>query len=84
MCLVCRIIKATNTHSEYVILIFLWQQWLRARASMLRYTYIVCLVMFCFALRSWDGVVSIETRLWAGNQNIKVRFLAEARDFYVF
>jgi hypothetical protein len=35
------ITKATNTHSEYVILIaFLRQQWLLERASMLHYTHI--------------------------------------------
>jgi hypothetical protein len=39
--------KATNTHSEYVTLIaFPLQQWLHERASMLRYTYIACLVIF--------------------------------------
>ena len=33
--------KATNAHSEYVTLIaFSLQQWLRERASILRYTYI--------------------------------------------
>ena len=33
----CWIPKATNTHSEYVILIdFPWQQWLQERASLLR------------------------------------------------
>ena len=38
--------KATNTHSEYVIIIaFPRQQWLRQRASMLGYTYIVCVVI---------------------------------------
>jgi hypothetical protein len=37
--------KATNTHSEYVILIaFPRQQGLHERASVLRYTYIACLV----------------------------------------
>jgi hypothetical protein len=37
--------KATNTHSQYVILIaFPLQQWLHERASILRYTYIACLV----------------------------------------
>ena len=37
MRIACRIPKATNTHSEYVILIaFLVQQWLQERASMLR------------------------------------------------
>ena len=39
------ITKATNTHSQYVILIAVpLQQWLHERASVLRYTYIVCLV----------------------------------------
>jgi hypothetical protein len=41
------ITKATDKHSEYVMLItFPLQQWLRVRASMLRYTrtYIACLV----------------------------------------
>ena len=43
----CSIHKATNTRSESVILMdFPLQQWLRERASMLRYTYIVCLVFF--------------------------------------
>ena len=36
----CWIPKATNTHSEYVILIaFPRKQWLPERASMLRYPY---------------------------------------------
>jgi hypothetical protein len=38
-------IKATNTHSEYIILTALArQQWLRALASILRYTCTACLV----------------------------------------
>ena len=41
----CRIPKATHIHSQYVILIACpLQQWLHERASMLRYTYIACLV----------------------------------------
>jgi len=41
----CWIPKATDTHSEYVILsVFPLQQWLHERASMLRYTYIACRV----------------------------------------
>jgi hypothetical protein len=41
----CWITTATDTHSEFVILIaFRQQQWLLERASMLRYTYIACLV----------------------------------------
>jgi hypothetical protein len=36
--------KATNTYSEYVILIaFLLKQWLHTRSSILRYTYVHCL-----------------------------------------
>jgi hypothetical protein len=42
----CWIPKATSTHSEYVILIaFSLPQWLHERASMLRYTYVACLVL---------------------------------------
>jgi len=40
----CWILKATNTHSEYVIFIgFPLQQWFHERASMLRYTYVAWL-----------------------------------------
>jgi hypothetical protein len=39
----------TNTHLEYVILIaFPLQQWLHERASLLRYTYIACIVEVIF------------------------------------
>jgi hypothetical protein len=41
----CRITKATDTHSDYVILIvFPRQQCLHEDASMLRYTYTASLV----------------------------------------
>jgi hypothetical protein len=41
----CWITKATDTHLEYVIITdFTRQQWLRERASMLRYTYTAFLV----------------------------------------
>jgi hypothetical protein len=44
MRIACRIPKATNTHSQYVILIvFPLQQWLNERASLLR-CYIACIV----------------------------------------
>jgi hypothetical protein len=60
MRIACWIPKATDTHSEYIILIvFPWQQWSRERASVLPYTYIACLdsiqcrvtvqVMFCWS-----------------------------------
>jgi len=46
MLIACWIPKATNTHLEYVILIaFQCQWWLHKRASMLQYTYVVCLVI---------------------------------------
>ena len=49
----CWIPKATNTHSEYIIFtVFPFQQWLRARASQLRYKYIACLVVVSSALGS--------------------------------
>ena len=41
----CWVTKTTYTHAEYVILIdFPRQQWLRERASMLRYTYTAALL----------------------------------------
>jgi hypothetical protein len=45
MRIVCWVTKATNTHSECVILTaFTRRQWLHESASVLRYTYIACLV----------------------------------------
>ena len=41
----CWVTKATDTHSEYVVRIASpQQQWLRERTSVLRYTYVACLV----------------------------------------
>jgi len=46
ICIACWMPKATNTYSEYVILIALpLQQWLHERASNLHYMYIASLVM---------------------------------------
>jgi hypothetical protein len=43
----CWITTTKDTHSEYVMLItFPQKQWLRERASVLRYAYITCLVNF--------------------------------------
>ena len=51
MRIACRITKATNTHSVYVILIaFPFQQWLHERASLLRYTYIASFFLFFLLL----------------------------------
>ena len=47
MRIACWITKVTNIHSDYVIIMALpQQQWLHERASMLRYTYVACLVIF--------------------------------------
>ena len=44
----CWMTKATDTHSEYVVLTaFPLQQWLRERAPMLRYTYIATNSICC-------------------------------------
>jgi len=43
--------KATNIHSEYVILIaFLLQQWLHECASLLHNVYVACLVLCCHVI----------------------------------
>jgi hypothetical protein len=48
MRIACWTPKATNTHSEYVIRIdFPLQPWFHEGSSMLRYTYIACLVTTC-------------------------------------
>ena len=53
----CRIPKTTDTHSEYVIRIAVpLQQWLHECASLLRYTYIDCLVKSTVNVRS-HGVI---------------------------
>ena len=42
----CWVHKATNKHSEYVILLgFTLQQWLHECTSLLLYTYIACLLI---------------------------------------
>jgi len=54
MRLACWILKATNTHSQYVILIaFPWQQRLRKSVSILRHTYIACLSVYS---GNWQGI----------------------------
>jgi hypothetical protein len=54
--------KATNIHSEYVIIIaFPLQQWLKERASMIRYTfidYIVVIPYYWYISKYVSGVIS--------------------------
>jgi hypothetical protein len=45
MRILCWIPKAINTHPAYVSFIAVPLHWLHERISMLRYTYIACLVM---------------------------------------
>jgi hypothetical protein len=66
MRIACWIPNATDTHSQYVILIvFPPQQWLHERASLLRCTHIGCLflkpVPFYFISKSSVRVVSVES-----------------------
>jgi len=42
----CWMRKNTNTHLEYVICIAPLQQWLHKGASLLRYTYIACPILY--------------------------------------
>jgi hypothetical protein len=52
MRIACWVPKATNTHSEYVILIaFPLQQWLHKRASLLRSSTLSVLLIFCVVFR---------------------------------
>jgi hypothetical protein len=52
--------KATDTYSEYVILIaFLLQQWFDERASMIRFTYIACNFNFCTLILNFRLIILI-------------------------
>jgi hypothetical protein len=59
MHIACWITKATNIHSEYVILIaFLLQHWLHERSSTLRYTYIASCCL-CVNGLDFKGISSV-------------------------
>jgi hypothetical protein len=67
----CWIIKATDTHSAYscvIIIAFPQQQWLYEYASMLRYTYIACLVelqtIWKLSWPNWNSTLAISWRDW--------------------
>ena len=60
----CPITKAKDIHSEYVMLTaFPRQQWLLKRASLLRCTYIACLVIICVPSFNTAIVHSVGTGL---------------------
>ena len=55
MSIACCVPKTTHTHSEYVIIIaFLLQLWSHEGASMLRYVYIACHVVYMTHMFVWD------------------------------
>jgi len=54
----CPVTKATNTHSDYLVFIaFPLQQWLQKRATVLRYTYVACLVRI-LTTKAWGLLTS--------------------------
>ena len=54
----CKITKAANIHSEYVILIdFPRRLWLRERSSMLHGTYMTCLVFIMLRCRKYTFII---------------------------
>jgi hypothetical protein len=60
MRIACWITTATNTHSEYVILIaFLRQQWLHERASILCLHYIACLIVHILLTSTMKRIKSV-------------------------
>ena len=63
MRIACWIPKATNTHTSFVTIIaFPLQQWLQDRASLLRCTYVACLVLIWL---SWQAQSQTWYRLFA-------------------
>ena len=76
MRIACWITKATDTHSEYVILtVFALQQSLHERTSLLRYTYIAFLVYrdACFSskmTKSQHHLVCREMKLKVTHINV--------------
>jgi hypothetical protein len=61
MRIACWMHKATDTHSDCVILIvFPLQQWFHLRSSILRYTYVACLCIFaCLFLDLFHSVYQL-------------------------
>jgi hypothetical protein len=74
MRIACWVIKATDTHSEYVILTaFPRQQWLRERASILSYTCFACL--FYMLCRSVVSKLCCVQPQRSGKEGIREAFL---------
>jgi hypothetical protein len=73
MRIVCWITKATNTLSEYVILVsFPLQQWLQESTSLFCYTYIDCLVIGYWKYRNRLNAGKNLTILLSSNFSFKI------------
>jgi hypothetical protein len=81
----CWITKATDTHSEYVILTaFARQQWLRERASLSRYTYTAVLLFLWFSLITGTNILlDARTYYWT-HEHItgRTNILLDVRTYY--
>jgi hypothetical protein len=87
-CFACWITKATDTHSQYVILIaFPRQQRLRERVSMFRYMYVAILVrnILIWNTRQWRLVRCLHW-LYSMSREQKVTALAieQRSEFYLY
>ena len=75
MRIACWIPKATNTHSQYVILIaFLLQQWLHECASVLRHTYIAWLVSCSVFITAPGTLIVVSSRFFSFHRSPKRTF----------
>jgi hypothetical protein len=73
---VCWITKATDTHSEYVILIaFQWQEWLHKGDSMLR-LYVHC-------LSCWMLNLTVVYKMTSGSWRVKKANIFHCKDMRV-
>jgi hypothetical protein len=81
MCFACWINKATDTHLSYVIVTaFPRQQWLRERASILRYRYTASLVLRTnckkHILKPTTWIYSCYTAKWQAKSSLNVGYLS--------
>jgi len=76
MCSACWIPTATNTHSQYVILIaFPLQQWLHEHAKMVRYTYIPCIFFKYLHYDAGKGKIRNESNLLCFKYSVHIHRL---------
>jgi len=85
MCIACWITKATNIHSEYVILIaFPLQQCLHDSASVLCHMYTACLVYLKILLFIHSPVIRVSCSLPSDNKHLPLTlFLLIPFNFHI-